>query len=810
MKAKRLVYIMVLIGIILSTCLLSTSVSNAGTILPGIVYTQGTKFVVDGYPFYYAGCNSYDLFTKSQAEIDKRMSDMAADGVKVVRTWGFSHETWHGFETEKGVYSEEQFRLFDYIMKSAKEHGLKVIITLENYWEAYGGIDARLKWEGLTSGTHTTRAKFFTDPGCKEGYKNYVQHFVTRKNYYTGTLYKEDPTIFSWELMNEPRYQDAGENSTGTTLRNWVDEMGAFIKSLDPNHMVSAGLEGHESKYGFGGDEGNPFVYIHQSPYIDFCTAHPYPDETWANLTSAQAAALVDAWINDAHNAVGKPFVLEEFNTHSKKEEYWKAMYGVMEKRDAAGDNFWNFNDNNTSDFDLLQGDPLFESVFKPHAAVMAAKNNAPVHKPLAFNQLSPADGSTDILPVAVFKWEPAVGAVGYSIVVSDNTDFTNPVINVTGLKGTEYTPDIDLDFGTKYYWKVTAANSLGSTDASNSGVYFTTRQQPVTKPGTFKQLSPENNFVGAGLRPVFKWSKSGEALSYSLMVSKNSDLSSPAISETRLPDNTYTPKTDLELGVKYYWKVTAVNNVGNTAADNSGACFTTIDLPPVYTTVKVQAALSTNSKQETQYKLAVFNTGSGAVDKFSARIYMDLSEVYAAGLSAKDIFSEKLYDQSGSTTLSAPIEWNAENKIYYIEVNWNDYILKEGSSIKLDLRIRLSSWQSNFDSSNDFSFTGLDTNYKDTEYVPVYHGNLRMWGNVPVNGPSPIVIYGDVNGDGVVDSLDFAAMKSYLLGIINDFPVENDMEIADVNGDNSIDAIDFSLIKQFLLGSIAKFPKGQ
>ncbi len=751
---KKLISVSVIITVIASMFAAVTPVATSAA-KPGIVYTQGTKFVLDGYPFYYAGCNSYDLFTKSHAEIDKRFSNMAEAGVRVVRTWAFSHETWHGFEPQKGVYSEEQFRLFDYIVKSAGEHGIKLIVTLENYWEAYGGIDARLKWEGLPGVSHANRAKFFTDPGCKEGYLNYVKHIVTRTNYYTGVPYKDDPIIFAWELMNEPRYQDAGENSTGTTLRKWVDEMGAYIKSLDSNHMLSCGLEGHESKYGFGGDEGNPFVYIQQSPYIDFCTAHPYPDEAWANLTSQQAAILVDKWIDDAHNVVGKPFVLEEFNTHSKKAEYWNAMYAEMERLDAAGDNFWNYNDISTSDFDMLYGDPLLDTVFKPHADKMAAKNSSPVHKPLDFKLLSPESGASGILPGVEFRWETAIGAGTYNLTVSENSSLSNPVISVTGLKATQYVPSEDLKLGTKYYWKVTAVNSLGSTDASNSGVSFTTRAAPTVKPGSFNPKSPENNTVGTGLRPVFTWSKSAEALSYSLVVSKSSSLSSPVVNVSRLSDTSYTPATDLELGVTYYWGVIAVNNVGSTTASGNGSSFTTVDIPPVDTTVKVSAMLNGSTKQETQYKVVVSNTGGSSVNKFSARIYLDLSEVYAAGYSSSNIVIEKLYDQtSGKTTLTGPFAWDEDKRIYYVQINWNDYALNEGASIEQDVRVRLDNWASVIDASNDFSFTGLGSSYKDTEYIPVYRGNLKMWGNDPQRGsvsPTPTggtKLYGYISPD--------------------------------------------------------------
>jgi len=35
-----------------------------------------------------------------------------------------------------------------------------------------------------------------------------MQTVLTRKNTVSGILYKDDPTIFSWELMNEPRSLD--------------------------------------------------------------------------------------------------------------------------------------------------------------------------------------------------------------------------------------------------------------------------------------------------------------------------------------------------------------------------------------------------------------------------------------------------------------------------------------------------------------------------------------------------------------------------------------------------------------------------
>ena len=48
-------------------------------------------------------------------------------------------------------------------------------------------------------------ALFFSDPGTREIYKGHVKELLERRNKYSGVLYKEDPTIFAWNLINEPR-----------------------------------------------------------------------------------------------------------------------------------------------------------------------------------------------------------------------------------------------------------------------------------------------------------------------------------------------------------------------------------------------------------------------------------------------------------------------------------------------------------------------------------------------------------------------------------------------------------------------------
>jgi hypothetical protein len=154
--------------------------------------------------------------------------------------------------------------------------------------------------------------------------------------------------------------------------------------------MLGTGMEGQGSVYGYGGNSGNPFVYIQQSPYVDFTSAHPYPTESWANLTLAQTETLIAAWISDSHNVVGKPFFMGEFNTQGvDRSTWWQGIYGTLEADGGDGSAFWWYEN---ADSDPIYGVPIGApelSVFRTHSANMKAKSG-PFPTPTATPTVDP------------------------------------------------------------------------------------------------------------------------------------------------------------------------------------------------------------------------------------------------------------------------------------------------------------------------------------------------------------------------------------------------------------------------------------
>ncbi len=109
---------------------------------------------------------------------------------------------------------------------------------------------------------------FYTNDETRRLYREHLEKLATRRNTVTGTLYRDDPNIFGWELMNEAQ----AVTSRWDERRAWIAEMSTYLKSLDPNHIITPGDWGYRTAA-----ERREWLRDHQLPNIDYCDVHHYP-----------------------------------------------------------------------------------------------------------------------------------------------------------------------------------------------------------------------------------------------------------------------------------------------------------------------------------------------------------------------------------------------------------------------------------------------------------------------------------------------------------------------------------------------------
>ena len=227
----------------------------------------------------------------------------AASGLPVVRTWGwFDTGTADGTDptagSQNGVYLQywdgsghpryndgpDGLARLDAVIAKAAELRLKLIIPFTNNWADFGGMDKYVEWAG---GSH--HDDFYTDQRIRGWYRDYIVHLLDHTNSITGVKYKDDPTIMTWELANEPRCVGSGRYPrssmcTTSTLTSWADDMSTFIKSIDRRHLVSVGDEGFfadapdSADWTRNGGEGVDTVALAALRNIDVMSFHLYPD----------------------------------------------------------------------------------------------------------------------------------------------------------------------------------------------------------------------------------------------------------------------------------------------------------------------------------------------------------------------------------------------------------------------------------------------------------------------------------------------------------------------------------------------------
>eukprot|EP01025_Chloroclados_australasicus_P066294 TRINITY_DN90_c2_g1_i2.p1 TRINITY_DN90_c2_g1~~TRINITY_DN90_c2_g1_i2.p1 ORF type:complete len:855 (-),score=84.66 TRINITY_DN90_c2_g1_i2:386-2809(-) len=405
----------VLLGLLVLDCVSAQRVNDPYPKQTGFVRVYDNKFVTDDCKeFFFTGFNAWELiegaigFPKVLPDDvsflgDQNLLEYIFDiceriGLNVVRFFG--HGTTSDISTQKyccpGEYKEEVLQGLDYILDQAAQRDLKVVLTFGDNWRS--DFPDTVMYYVNHSDTATTFDDFWVDETTKQLYKNHIEFMVSRVNTFNNRTYKDDPTIFAWNVMNEPRCH-LEECTEGTLLADWIDEMAAFIKSVDPNHMITVGEEGFykpgcEQQYNPGEwaeGSGQDSLQDHASEHIDYIATHIWPDN-WGRTDMEFLQAWLQAKVLDAET-LQKPVVIEEFGKGTESMEdaveiatvrnpvfaevYQSIEDSITNDGYLRGGLFWTFNYGQPHEWSFGYGIRLGDSTWEyiqAHAQLMAMK----------------------------------------------------------------------------------------------------------------------------------------------------------------------------------------------------------------------------------------------------------------------------------------------------------------------------------------------------------------------------------------------------------------------------------------------------
>ena len=377
MKKIFLLTILLLIGGILV-------VKNDHKVNDSFVSVDGKGFFLNDKPYYFLGTNLWygmNLGSKGESGDRQRLINeldfLSNIGVKNLRVMASSEgpdsEKWRiipSLQSAPGKYNTDLLDGLDFLLFEMGKRDMKAIMCLNNFWHWSGGMAQYVSWENNTTIPYPPiegdgdwqkyqeyASSFYSNKEAKEHYYNHIRFIVLRENTYTGKIYRDDPTIMSWQLGNEPR----GINNREDFL-DWIEFSAQLIKEIDSNHLVTVGSEGSTAHP----SSGNNFAKDHESEYIDYTTIHIWIQNWgWFNPTDKQSLSTsidrVQTYINEHEKLaikLNKPVVLEEFgisrdyNNYSSnssvslRDKYFNKVFDIISLKvkngsPLAGSNFW-------------------------------------------------------------------------------------------------------------------------------------------------------------------------------------------------------------------------------------------------------------------------------------------------------------------------------------------------------------------------------------------------------------------------------------------------------------------------------------
>lgn len=354
------------------------------------ISVKNTALMIGDAPYQFVGVNFWygaylgaDGETGNIERLRKELDLLKSKGIDNLRILGGSEDgpmeksVRPTFRNAGNEYNEQLMRGLDVLLFEMGQRDMKAVIYLNNFWEWSGGMGTYLSW--VNNGEFTdlgdpskpwpayplATMKFYSNTDANTMFLDYVKAIVGRTNTVTGKAYKDDTTIMSWQLANEPRPGYSAEPGMADLpeFYAWIDTTAGYIKSLDSHHLVSSGNEGF-----MGCADYDPcFLKAHETENIDYLTFHMWPKNwSWLNpedmagtieSTKTKSAAYIEKHIAYA-NTLNKPIVLEEFglprdmgaitiaSTTQYRDQFYTFVYDQVEKSIAqngplVGTNVW-------------------------------------------------------------------------------------------------------------------------------------------------------------------------------------------------------------------------------------------------------------------------------------------------------------------------------------------------------------------------------------------------------------------------------------------------------------------------------------
>lgn len=189
-----------------------------------------------------------------------------------------------------------------------------------------------------------------------------------------------------------------------------------------------------------------------------------------------------------------------------------------------------------------------------------------PTSAPSAPRLVSPRDGATPVLETLELSWAEASGADWYFVELSETGSFEDPLRSIRQFGGSVRVERGLLDYDERYYWRVVSWNRAG--EASSAVFDFLTRRQP--DPATPVMTSPpDRSGTPFGTNPRFQWLETDFAEGYRVEVREagGKEVMYAAETEGARSVSHRPPERTLAYRSEYEWRVTALNQSGETAS---------------------------------------------------------------------------------------------------------------------------------------------------------------------------------------------------------------------------------------------------